>query len=141
MKTQKEIFSWLKANLGKHCLGVLTSTDSAALVASVNLSNLINYESAPEDLFAAYRAIIAAMQPQSRHLAYHAIACELDWNHRRMIWCSAGMAEWIPGSRCVWERRESSDTLDATKYPETKPDHYTLEDRAAGSTLHRGVAA
>ena len=106
MKTQKEIFSWLKANLGPRCLGVLTSTDSYALVASVNLANLIGYESAPDDLFFAYKAIVTAMQPEARYLAYHAIACELDWGHRRMIWMQAGLAEFIPSSRCEHEPRE-----------------------------------
>lgn len=108
MKTQKEIFSWLKANLGPRCLGVLTSNDVAALVASVNLSNLISYESAPDDLFFAYRCIVEAMQPQSRFLAYHAIACELDWSHRRMIWERAGLAGQIPTSRCVHERPQEA---------------------------------
>jgi hypothetical protein len=62
MKTQKEILKWLQANLGKHCTAPLTSTDCYALVASVNLCNLISYSSAPLELFAAYGAIVGQMQ-------------------------------------------------------------------------------
>lgn len=99
MKSDKEIFRWLKANLGNRCLGVLTSHDTAALVTSVNLANLISYESAPERLFFAYNNIVSEMQPAARHLAYHAIACELDWSHRAMIWTRAGLGA-IPSTIC-----------------------------------------
>ena len=91
MKTKTEILRWLKNNLGEGCLGGLTSTDTYALVSSVNLSNLIAYESAPQKLFDAYAAIVEAMQPHCRFLAYHAIACELDWSHRAMIWRRANL--------------------------------------------------
>jgi hypothetical protein len=91
LKTQKEILKWLQANLGRHCTAPLTSTDCYALVASVNLSNLISYPSAPAELFAAYGAIVRQMQPHTRGMAYHAIACELDWSHRDMIWQLAGL--------------------------------------------------
>ncbi|MDE2104545.1 MAG: hypothetical protein KGL39_45340 [Patescibacteria group bacterium] len=92
MKTQTEMLKWLRANLGKTATAGLTSTDTYALVTSVNLCNLISYQGAPPDLFAAYRAIVSQMQPGLRHLAYHAIACELDWSHRRMIWDRADLA-------------------------------------------------
>lgn len=91
MKTQKEILSWLKENLGKSCTAPLTSTDVHALVTSVGLSNLISHAGAPHALFEAYRAIALEMQPHTRHLAFHAIACELDWGHREMIWGLAGL--------------------------------------------------
>ena len=58
MKSHKEIIKWLKANCGDKSTGGLTSTDAAALVASVNLSNLISYDSAPSDLFVAYGVIV-----------------------------------------------------------------------------------
>jgi hypothetical protein len=61
-------------------------------VTSVNLSNLINYSSAPPELFTAYGAIVRQMQSHTRGLAYHAIACELDWSHRDMIWELAGLS-------------------------------------------------
>ena len=104
MKTQKEILRWLQANLGKHCTAPLTSTDCYALVTSVNLCNLISYSSAPPELFAAYGAIVRQMQPHTRRLAYHAIACELDWPHRDMIWQLAGLpAGDIPARICKFE--------------------------------------
>ena len=104
MKTQKEIFKWLKENCGKHCLGGLTSTDTCALVASVNLSNLISYPSADAELFAAYRAIVNQMQPHNRYQAVHAIAIELDWSHRFMIWAAAKLDEAdMPKHKASWE--------------------------------------
>ena len=105
MKTPKEILTWLKNNLGPRAIAGLTSTDTYALVASVNLSNLIGYESAPDDLFAAYKAIVMQMQPHNRHLAYHAIACELDWSHRSMIWICSDLVhdQPIPTGKCCFE--------------------------------------
>jgi hypothetical protein len=89
MKTPNEILKWLKANLGRRAIAPLTSTDTFALVTSVNLSNLIGYQTAPPELFKAYHAIVSQMQEHNRHLAYHAIAMELDWSHRNMIWTAA----------------------------------------------------
>ena len=104
MKSKTEILKWLKANLEKGCTGALTSSDVYALVASVNLSNLIAYEMAPRELFDAYHSIIMAMQPHTRRLAYHAIACELDWSHRAMIWTQAGlMGEAKAVGKCLYE--------------------------------------
>ncbi len=100
MKTQKEILKWLQANLGRHCTAPLTSTDCYALVTSVNLCNLIDYPSALPELFAAYGAIVRQMQPHTRGLAYHAIACELDWPHRDMIWELAGFSA---GDKPTWK--------------------------------------
>jgi hypothetical protein len=84
MKTDKQILTWLRHN--KVALGGLTSHDVEALVTSVNLSNLINHPGANPKLFAAYRDIVEEMQPFIRGIAFHAIACELDWDHRFMIW-------------------------------------------------------
>lgn len=103
MKTKTEILKWLRANLGDRCLGVLTSTDTHALIASVALTPLVSYSSAPDDLFEAYGAIVSQMQPQARYLAFHAIACELDWGHREMIWTQSGLTDQIPASRCKFE--------------------------------------
>ena len=103
MKNSKEIYSWLRANLGKTATGGLTSTDAHALVASVALANLISYDTAPPQLFEAYRSIVLEMQPHNRRLAYHAIACELDWGHRRMIWTQAGLEDQSPQGRCQFE--------------------------------------
>jgi hypothetical protein len=104
MKTQKEILKWLQANLGRHCTAPLTSTDCHALVTSVNLCNLISYSSAPPELFTAYGAIVLQMQSHTRGLAYHAIACELDWTHRDMIWEIAGLPiSDKPKCKCAFE--------------------------------------
>ena len=104
MKTPNEILKWLKANLGRRALAPLTSTDTYALVTSVNLSNLIGYDSAPPELFKAYHAIVSQMQEHNRHLAFHAIAMELDWGHRAMIWCTSGLVESNPvTSVCCFE--------------------------------------
>lgn len=106
MKTEKEILKWLQANLGKHCTAPLTSGDCYALVTSVNLSNLINHSSAPPELFAAYGAIVRQMQEHTRGLAYHAIACELDWSHRDMIWDLAGFSTGDkPRYKCAFEQQ------------------------------------
>jgi hypothetical protein len=104
VKTSKEILKWLQANLGRHSTAPLTSTDCYALVTSVNLCNLIGYSSAPPELFIAYGAIVRQMQSHTRGLAYHAIACELDWPHRDMIWKLAGLpVDDKPKSKCAFE--------------------------------------
>ena len=87
MKTDKQILTWLRNN--KVRLAGLTSRDVEALVTSVNLSNLITHPTAPPALFKAYCAIVEEMQPFARGVAFHAIACELDWGHRFMIWACA----------------------------------------------------
>ncbi|MDE2104497.1 MAG: hypothetical protein KGL39_45095 [Patescibacteria group bacterium] len=86
MKTPKEIRSWLIANLGPRALAPLSSHDWNALLASVALTPLISHESAPPRLFTAYANIVMEMQEHTRWLAFHAIAMELDWGHRFMIW-------------------------------------------------------
>jgi hypothetical protein len=105
MKTQKEIIKWLQSNLGKRATAGLTSTDTYALVTATNLSNLISYESAPPELFEAFRSIVLQMQSHNRQLAFHAVACELDWSHREMIWKQSGLNAFdlIPKSKCAFE--------------------------------------
>ena len=89
MKTSKEILTWLKANLGPRATAPLSSHDHNALCASVALTPLISHSGANPKLFAGYQAIVLEMQEHTRHLAYHAIAMELDWSHRNMIWTAA----------------------------------------------------
>ena len=104
MKTKKQIFDWLHANCGPKCLAPLTSHDVDALLASVALCPFINHEHAPRPLFAAYGAVVAEMQPQTRWLAYHAIAMELDWSDRRRIWTQAGLSEGdLPAHKAAFE--------------------------------------
>jgi hypothetical protein len=93
MKSQKEISVWLKANCGQRCLAALTDHDAHAIHASVAITPLLRDVYAPPALFAAYGAIVMEMQTQTRWLAYHAIAMELDWGHRDMIWGMAGLVE------------------------------------------------
>jgi len=102
VKTQKEILRWLRDN-GQNC-GAMTSSDAVALVCSVNLSNLISYPAAPPDLFTAYKTIVLSMQPHTRSLAFHAIAAELDWGHRDMIWSQCGLPDCDrPKIKCAFE--------------------------------------
>lgn len=103
MKTQSQLLKWLQANLGKQCTAPLTSHDTNALMASVALCPLISWAGAPQELFDAYAAIVRQMQPHTRPLAYHAIAAELDWGHRLMIWTCAGLQPEIPETRCQFE--------------------------------------
>lgn len=105
MKTK--LFRWLRNNLGARCLGVLTSNDTNALLAATALSPMISWEGAPPELFQAYGAIVSNMQPAARHLAFHAIAFELDWGHRAMIWAGAELGP-IPTTRCEAEPRPIS---------------------------------
>ena len=104
MKTQSQIFTWLRNNCGKKCLSPLTSQDTTALLASVALCPLISYQNAPLQLFIAYGNIVLEMQPGTRWLAYNAIAIELDWSHRSMIWRRAGLPEGDkPSQLCAFE--------------------------------------
>lgn len=103
------ILPWLKANLGTRCLAPLTSTDAKALLASVQLVDLIGHADSHRrpPLLAAYRAIVSNIQPHCQHLAFHGIAHVLDWSHRREIWIDSGLAGLdcanIPTSRCQFE--------------------------------------
>ena len=91
MKNRTQILTWLKNNCGKQSLAPLSAQDANALLASVALCPLISWTGAPAECFAAYGAIVRQMQPQNRWLAYHAIAMELDWSHRAMIWLAADL--------------------------------------------------
>ena len=92
MKSQNEILRWLNANR-KRCTGGLTSQDVQALVTCVNMSNLVSYSGAAPELFDAFRAVAMQMQDSTRWLLFNAIACELDWGHRAMIWSVAGLPQ------------------------------------------------
>jgi hypothetical protein len=102
MKTKTQLLSWLRANLGPRALGVLSSHDVDALLAATALCPLISWRGANLDLFTAYGAIVREMQPHARHLAFHAIAGELDWGHRAMIWDCAGLGD-LPTTKCQHE--------------------------------------
>lgn len=99
---QTKLFRWLKSNLGPSRLGVLTSNDTHALIAATALCPMISWEGAPPELFRAFGAIVSNMQPGARHLAFHAVAFQLDWSHRAMIWQMAELGP-IPNSFCLHE--------------------------------------
>lgn len=96
MKTPTEIRRWLINNLGPRAIAPLTSHDWNALLASVAIAPLISHTGAPECLFKAYAACVLEMQEHTRHLAYHAIATELDWGHRQIIWDVSQLARTNP---------------------------------------------
>jgi hypothetical protein len=97
------IVPWLKDNLGPKCTGILTGTDLRALKASVLIVDLMTSAGYLPTLCGAFAAVVREMQPQSRFLAYHAIACASDWSYRELIWQKSGL-ETIPSPPlCRWE--------------------------------------
>ncbi len=93
---------WLKENLGPRCLAPLTSTDSRALLAAVQIVELYAVERRPEVL-EAFARIVGCMQKSCWSLAYHAIAHVMDWSDRSRLWRAAGLPE-IDVGRCQFER-------------------------------------
>ena len=87
----KTVFSWLKANLGPKCLGVLTGQDEKALQAAVQLVPVWCNSDDRAAIAPAFRLIVEQMQPQARELAFHAIAHAADWGHRFELWHDAGL--------------------------------------------------
>ena len=79
------VLPWLRANLGKHCLAPMTSTDLYALRAAVQCVELFAYTGSQSAL-AAFAGCVNQMQPGTRRLAYHAIAHVMDWGHRAELW-------------------------------------------------------
>lgn len=97
------VLPWLRANLGKHCLGRLTGSDAKALAAAVQILALHAYDS-DRTVLEAFAAVVRRMQPCSQELAYHAIAHTGNWNDRARIWGEAGLPEIIPHpARCAFE--------------------------------------
>ena len=43
------------------------------------------------ELALAFGSCVRQMQPELRHLAYHAIAHVMDWRNRAEIWAMAGL--------------------------------------------------
>lgn len=96
------IFPWLKANLGKGCLGILTGTDTKALRAAVEIIGLWAYDESDEAL-QAFGIVVRRMQPSAYFLAYHAIAHCADWSHRSQVWAKAGLPALTNPGRCAFE--------------------------------------
>jgi len=109
MKTPTQTLRWICEQAGPKSLAGLTHHDTVALLASVAMLPLISYDGAPAELFFAYRAIVLQMQPKMRWAAYHAIASELDWSHREMIWRAAELPQGDkPTFLAAWERGGSA---------------------------------
>jgi len=87
----KTVFPWLKANLGKGCLGVLTGQDFKALAAAVQLVPVWCNSDDRAQVAHAFRLVVEQMQPSARELAFHAIAHAADWGHRYELWASSGL--------------------------------------------------
>ena len=81
-----EALRWLR-ELG-HDLGVLTGTDLRVLLAVDALWQVLPYFARGEHstVVGAARAVLAAMQAKSRHLARDLIARALDWPDRDRLW-------------------------------------------------------
>lgn len=82
------IFPWLRANLGKNCLGPLTGTDARALRAAVQIIDLYSYHR-DKSVLEAFQKVVFCMQPHCQEFAYHAIAHVMDWSDRPLIWRAA----------------------------------------------------
>jgi len=104
MKTKPKcetLLPWLRANLGKSCLGPLTGTDAKALAAAVQTVELYAYDPSPA-VISAFGQIVSRMQPSCQELAYHAIAHVMDWSDRSRIWIAAGLPE-FSRRKCAFE--------------------------------------
>lgn len=95
---------WLKDNLGP-CLGGLTGQDWPALKAAMHIVELWCAADSEGRVHAAvaFGAVVRAMQPKLRYLAYHGIAHVGDWSHRAELWKAAGLEPLAVMSRCKYE--------------------------------------
>ena len=105
------IYPWLRSNLGKRCLGVLTSQDAAALAAAVQIVELFCYTDQKVDAAKAFGLVVAQMQPQAQYLAYHGIAMVRDWSDRSALWLLAGLDLANVRGRCQFEPQPRSAQL------------------------------
>lgn len=85
------IAKWLRDN--GHRLGGLTGQDWPALKAAVQIVELWCYSDTNGRRCAAvaFGAVVQAMQPELRYLAYHSIAHVGDWSHRAELWAMANL--------------------------------------------------
>ena len=83
------VLKWLRDN--GHNLGALTSQDTRALLASVQLVPL--WYQGKTEIAAAWGTIVREMQPQCRQYSFHAVAHVYDWGHRAQLWREAGFDE------------------------------------------------
>ncbi len=96
------VLPWLRANLGKGCLAPLTSTDTRALRAAVQIIDLYAYNRHP-NVLRAFAAIVLQMQESTRELAYHGIAHVMCWSNRAQLWQEAGLPPLSNIRHCEFE--------------------------------------
>jgi hypothetical protein len=94
--------TWLKANLGPHCLAPLTGTDARLLDAAVHLVDAYSVN-LTNPVAHAFGDTVRLMQPHCRELAYHAIAHVMDWSHRAHLWAQAELEPLPTLRRCAAE--------------------------------------
>lgn len=92
-RSETTVLRWLRANLGADCLSGRPAADLAAINAAAHLADLwLRADKLGRTrAAAAYSATVRAMQPDSRWLAYHAVAHMGDWDHRGELWSAAGL--------------------------------------------------
>ena len=111
------VFAWLHSNLGSEKLAPLTGTDSKALAAAAQLLELYAYHREPM-LLEAFGIIVRCMQPQTRQLAFHAIAHVMDWSDRCKIWDAADLPRpWVNPWLCSFEPGGSRIDLNPEEIP------------------------
>lgn len=79
----QRILTWLKNNGMK--LAALTSTDTRALRASVEIAELAA-STGVAAVAEPWGLIVRQMQPHTRYLAFHGVAMALDWGFRWEFW-------------------------------------------------------
>jgi hypothetical protein len=68
----------------------------------VQIVDLYSYHMEPKVIENAFAQCVRCMQPQSRYLAFHAIAHVMDWSDRSRLWQLANL-EPVRGPRCKFE--------------------------------------
>lgn len=94
--------AWLEANLGPRCLAPLTGTDAKALSAAVQIVELYSY-CATAEVAKAFGLVVSEMQPSTREFAFHAVAHDMDWDHRYQLWTEAGLMPMARSRFCKFE--------------------------------------
>lgn len=97
------VLKWLRDN--GHSLAALTSQDTRALLASVQIVPLWGpYERNSSQIAAAWGACVREMQSHTQQFAFHAVAHIYDWSTRFQLWRAAGFEELPqPCYRCKYE--------------------------------------
>lgn len=97
------IARWLREN--GFSLGGLTGQDWPALKSAVHIVELwcASDSDGRRCAAVAFGAVVRAMQPQLRFLAFHAIAHVGDWGHRAELWAQAGLEPLERVPSCKYE--------------------------------------